>query len=152
MLDTQYGADLLVTDGSGRPVVAVELKNSLGLTRDVAVQLRRNLLDHQALGDGRYFLLLSQDWGYLWNEAQTADCLAPPAQEFPMQAVVARYAGHLGPSERLHKAELAAVIFRWLLTVAHSPNGLADEAERALRDAGLVDAISGGAVRHQMAE
>jgi hypothetical protein len=140
---------MLITDGNGCPVVAVEVKNRQALTRDVAVQLRRNLLVHRALGDAAYFLLLSQDRGYLWTDAQKADMLALPAREFPMQAVVARYVGRTDRAGRLRESAFAAMVFRWLQALTVSPNGVQDEAERVLRETGVIDAIRGGSVSHQ---
>lgn len=149
VLGTQYEVDLLVRDRAGRPVAAVELKNRQTLTREIAMQLRRNLLAHDVPGDVPYFLLLSQDVGYLWRATDAPDGLAPPSREFPMQAVMARYAGRARASERLRKAEFASIVFRWLQALTRAAGEARDEPERALQGVGLVDAMRGGSITHQ---
>src|SRR5438128_4830007 len=151
MLDTQYRPDLVISDRAGRPVAMVELKNRQDLRRDIAVQLRRNLAAHGALGSAPYFLMLSQDTGYLWKDARSQDLLAPPSQEFPMRAVVAQYSPRASSSDRLRESEFAALAFRWLQSLTESIDGTRDAAEVSLKEAGLLDAMRGGSVIDQAA-
>lgn len=146
MLGTQYRADLLISDRAGRPVAVVELKNRQDLRRDIAVQLRRNLAVHGALRSPPYFLLLSQDTGYLWKDAPAHDLLAPPLREFPMRAVVARYSGRGSAADRLPESEFAALVFRWLQSLTQAIDGARDDAESSLQEAGLLEEIRGGSV------
>jgi hypothetical protein len=151
MLGRDSRVDLLISDRVGEPVAAVELKNRRDLRRDIAVQLRRNLAAHGALGNAAYFLLLSQDTGYLWKDAGAHDWLAPPSWEFPMQAAVARYAGPARSPDRLRESEFAALVFRWLQALTQSIDGAREEPERSLEEAGLLEAMRGGAVADQVA-
>jgi|SRR5579884_712764 len=150
MQGTSQRADLLVCDSAGQPVATIELKNREQLSRDVAIQLRRNLATHAALGTAPYFLLLSQDAGYLWKNAHASELQAPPSAEFPMQGVVRRYSPGPDWSGRLGESEFAALVFRWLQSLTDQTNGVRDSAERTLKEAGLLDAMRGGSVAHQV--
>ena len=150
MHGADQGVDLVVTDSAGRPVAAVELKNRQDLNRDVAVQLRRNLAAHDALGNAPYFLLLSEDTGFVWKNAPANEILALPAAEFPMRSVVGRYSSGPSRPRRLRDTEFSALVFRWLQSLTRSTNGIADPAEMTLKEAGLLDAMRGGSVADQV--
>ena len=61
----RFLADALIRGALGDPIAVVEIKNRENLTQDVAIQLRRNLLVHGMLPNVPYFLLVSQDVGFL---------------------------------------------------------------------------------------
>jgi hypothetical protein len=149
MQGTPHEADLLVSDKTGKPVVMIELKNRQDMTRNVAVHLRRNLAAHDALGSVPYFLLLSQDAGYLWKNSPASDLLALPSAEFPMRAVVERYSPHTDGSRRLGGSEFSALVFRWLQSLTQPSNGIQDAAETTLKEAGVLEAMRGGSVADQ---
>ncbi|HET8852453.1 MAG TPA: hypothetical protein VFN02_07995, partial [Ktedonobacteraceae bacterium] len=83
--------DILVRDPDGFPIAIVEIKNRQNLSRDVATELRRSMVAHGLPARVPYFLLLSQDVGYLWKDVKQTDLDAPPTYEFPMDKVVTRY-------------------------------------------------------------
>lgn len=62
-------ANFRIIARDGTPVALVEIKNRQNLSADVAIQYCRNLLVHGALPRSPYFLLLSQDVGYIWKDA-----------------------------------------------------------------------------------
>lgn len=146
---TSHRADLLISDRAGNPVATVELKNRKDMSRDVAVEFRRNLAAHGALESTPYFLLLSQDAGYLWRNAAPGDLLALPSAEFPMRAVVERYSPRRAWSKRLRESEFSALIFRWLQSLTQPLVAARDPAETTLDRLGLLEAMRGGAIVDQ---
>jgi len=133
-------ADFVIHAPDGRFVAAVEVKNRESLTPELAEAIRRNMATHGQLPPAEFFLLLSQDTGYLWHQAYSeTDAVSI---RFPMKEVVARYAPSAG-SQRLRGSELDLVIQAWLLDLQHDnkPHTPADEA---LLRSGFVDAIRNG--------
>ena len=141
--------DVIVRGPSRDPVVVVEVKNREGLTPGVAAQLRGNMAAHGLLGRAAYFLLLSQDVGYLWREEPDAPWDVPPTAQFPMRSVVERYASTPLDGKRLRGLELELLIVHWLSELSlgqHTRNGALEEPERSLEEAGLLDVLRGASV------
>lgn len=149
MLRTKEQADLIVLDLQGRPVAAVEVKNVPNLDDEAAVRLRRNFVAHRALSEAPYFLLVSEDYGYLWTHAPPSLIAATPSFVIPMRQIAERYGASSTSHSRLQEAELEALVFQWLLDLAHRDASQDDEATRILRQAGFVEAIRGGRVLYQ---
>jgi hypothetical protein len=57
--------DLVIQDNKGNPIAVVEVKSRADLSQDVAIQIRRSMLARGLPAQIPYFLLLSQDEGYL---------------------------------------------------------------------------------------
>ncbi len=106
--------DLIINDKSGQLVAVVEVKNRQDLTPDLAAKLRRNLLAHDALPQSPYFLLLSQEKGYLWTPKEEMDIEALPAYEFSMLEVLNAYLSEELTGRRLRGDELEIVVSYWL--------------------------------------
>ena len=62
-------SDILIQNPEGQFVAVVEVKNMRDLSRDTATVLRRNSMVYNLLPQTPYFLLLSQDSGFLWKDA-----------------------------------------------------------------------------------
>lgn len=145
-------ADLIVRDDAGDPVFVVEVKNRKGLSAEIATQLRRNLVVHGLLRSARFFLLVSQDQGFLWAENARDLPDAPPRIEFPMSGVVRRYLPERSSDERLRGMELELVILQWLTDLTRAEGVDVDanaEPERSLAQVGLLDVLQGGTVLTQ---
>src|SRR5438046_4560432 len=142
-MDSTRVIDILVRNANGQPIAAVEVKNPQGLSRDVASTLRRNMLAHGLLPGVPYFLLLSQDTGFLWKGAGQKAPNAQPAYEFPMSKVIKRYLPEIGSKDRLRESELELVILQWLLSLTSSQQDAKDEPEKSLALSGLLDSIRG---------
>ncbi|HEY7023222.1 MAG TPA: hypothetical protein VH349_19035 [Ktedonobacterales bacterium] len=137
--------DILIKDHNDEPIVAVEVKNRQNLTPEIATTLRRNLIFHGFVPRTPYFLLLSQDVGYLWKDAALADPLAPPDYQFPLDNVLSRYLKSESP-RRLYGSELELVVAQWLIGLTLEQGDPTEEPEITLRSAGLDQAIRGGSV------
>lgn len=137
--------DFRITTRDGTPIAVVELKNRQNLSPDVAVEYRRNLLLHGALPRSPYFLLLSQDRGYIWKDANPAELDAVPTRTFPMSEVVERYSVIL-PDSRLTGVAFALLILPWLNDLSSGRRDSGQEPESSLAQTGFLDAIQGGSV------
>jgi hypothetical protein len=78
------GPDLLVQDPDGQFVAVVEIKNLQNFTKETATILRQNPMKYSILPQIPYFLLMSQDKGFLWKEAWQEGPDTPPDYEFSM--------------------------------------------------------------------
>jgi hypothetical protein len=135
-----FQPDLVIKDPDGRPIAVVEVKNRQDLSSDIAIEMRRNMLRRGLPAQVPYFLLLSQDVGYLWRESRQDNPDAPPAYEFPMDKVVKRYS-HREPGQRLYGTELELLVLQWLTNLSTKPQKMIEEPERTLELAGFNDSI-----------
>ena len=138
-------ADILVTDQSDRPAAAVEVKNRQQLSPEVAAILRRNHSVHGYLPSTPYYLMLTQDVGYLWTKLDPTRLDAPPDYQFPLENVIQRYLKS-APMRRLSEAELVLVILQWLIELTLELQPATEEPERTLAATGFLSAIRGGRV------
>jgi hypothetical protein len=135
--------DLLVRRQDGKPVAVIEIKNSLNLSRDVAAEMRRNLLDYGLQPSAPYFMLLSQDTGFLWNGVDEDGAEAQPEYEFPMESIVARYLRTPNSNVRLRGPQLELLVLQWLLDLTNGSLQVTDEPEKSLALSGLLDSLKG---------
>src|SRR5438309_1623509 len=105
--------DILIRDDQGYPVAVVEVNNRQNLSREVATELRHNLIDYGIPSRVPYFLILSQDVGFLWKESKLENLDAPPDYEFPMNSVMIRY-WKRNPEERLLGLAFELLVLQWL--------------------------------------
>jgi hypothetical protein len=134
-----FTADILIRDINERPVAVVEVKNRENLTRDIAIEFRCNLLEDAPLLDIPYFLLVSQDIGFLWKQSDQSKPDEPPTLEFPMNLVVERYFPAM--QGRLRESELAIVVLRWLAQLSWKSEEATIEPEKALASSGFIQAV-----------
>lgn len=137
--------DFRITTHDGSPIAIVEIKNRQNLSPDVAIQYRRNLLVHGALPRSLFFLLLSQDRGYIWKDANPAELDVAPTRAFPMSDVVERYSLTHSDS-RLTGTAFALLVLPWLNDLSSGSHDDGQEPERSLAQTGFLDAIQGGNV------
>jgi hypothetical protein len=137
--------DILIKSPQGFPIAVVEVKNQQNLSRDVATKLRRDMVAHGFLPQIPYFLLTSQDVGFLWKEPKHVSFDAPPTYEFPMDKVVARYLKR-EPGQRLYGAELELVVLQWLTDLALGTQKVVEEPEKTLALSGFNESIKGATV------
>jgi hypothetical protein len=137
--------DILIRSPEGYPIAVVEVKNRQNLSRDVATELRRNMVVHGLLPRVPYFLLTSQDVGFLWKGAKEENLDAPPTYEFPMEKVVARYLKR-EPEHRLYGAVLELLVLQWLNDLTRGAHKTTEEPEKTLALAGFNESIRGATV------
>ncbi len=141
----KFRADILVQSPDGRPIAVIEVKNRQHLSRDVAIDL------HSIMADGLphlipYFLLISQDTGFLWNEIGRKRLNTSPTLEFPMNDVVRRYLPEVSMQERLRDTELELIVLQWLIDLTGGIQEANQEPERSLALANFLNSIRGAMV------
>jgi hypothetical protein len=132
--------DILIRDDQGYPVAAVDVRNPQNLTRDVATEIGRNLLAYGLPIRVPYFLMVSQDVGFLWKQPRQENPDALPDYKFPMNKVVSRYR-KLNPEERLYGEVLKLIVLQWLTDLAEKPQKETEEPEKTLALAGFIESI-----------
>lgn len=132
----------------GNPIVYVDIKNPLRLSKEAARQRHEHIFKEYGFSNSpKYFLLVSQDHGYLWNPLNTHSSRNPDL-EFPMTEIVTRYFKEYTPDLRLRHNELAIIIYNWLsdLTMSLLAVPLVNESEKSLSNIGFLDAIQGATI------
>ncbi len=139
--------DIIVKSEGEEPVAIVEIMNRRELTPAVAQQIRRNLLVHGLARQIGFFLLLSQDRGYVWTPLSRDSVDSPPDGEFSMHEVVNYYLPVDDPHRRFQKPELELIVMQWLGKLATNGNlPYSTEPERVLGELGFVNAVRDGSV------
>ncbi|MGH2496945.1 MAG: hypothetical protein ACRDIV_19755 [Ktedonobacteraceae bacterium] len=134
--------DILIQSPDGDTIAVVEVKNLRNLSPDEATQIRRNLADFGVPVHVPFFMLLSQDVGFLWKDSKYENLDAPPMYTFPMENVVARYSDRK-PGERLYEAEFEILALRWLNQLTIKSHNSDEEPEKTLALSGFDEAIKG---------
>ncbi|MGB8348421.1 MAG: hypothetical protein WCD86_26305 [Ktedonobacteraceae bacterium] len=142
---TAFQPEILIQSPQGKPIAVVEVRNRQHFSLDIAREYRRNLLRHGLYPHGPYFLLASQDKGYLWTDAKENVIEAEPSYEFPMENVVARYMKTF-PGERLYGSVFELVVLQWLYDLSAGTSTSLEEPEKTLERAGFSRLIKGANV------
>jgi hypothetical protein len=135
-----FRPDLLIQDTNGHPIAVIEVQSRTNMSSDVATEIRRSILSRGLTTHVPYFLLLSQDKGFLWMDAQSNSFDNAPNYEFPMNGVVGRYSKR-NPEQRLYQTELELLILQWLTNLSSKPQQVNEEPERTLELTGFNDSI-----------
>lgn len=140
-------ADVLVKGLDGRPVAVVEVKNRPDLRAGIAASIRRNLITHGMVNQSvPYFLLVSQDAGFLWDQRSKSHPDDPPAVEFSMEPVVGYYVRWLAPDTRLDGSALEFVVANWLADQSIGNGPAFPETTEQLAAVGFLEAVEGAMV------
>lgn len=137
--------DIILQNPDGQFIAVIEVKNLPDLSRDVATILRSNSMTYTLLPQTPYFLLLSQDKGFLWKEAWREGPETPPTYEFPMSQVIARYTSR-DPEDRLYEIELEFLAMQWLKDIAAGKQKIVEEPEKTLALAGFDESIKDASI------
>ncbi|WIG60950.1 MAG: hypothetical protein OJF49_003698 [Ktedonobacterales bacterium] len=137
--------DITVTGQDGQQIAVVEVKSRENLSRDIATTYRRNMVAHGVASPVPFFVVISQDAGYLWKPGKGKAIDLPPDVEFSMDTIVQRYL-HEPPKHRLIGTELQLLVLEWLRDLSVGRDDRDEEPEKALAEAGFSDSIRGGEV------
>lgn len=140
-----FEPDLQIRSIEGKPIAVVEVKGGENLSTDVAMEIRRSMLSRGLPSQIPYFLLLSQDDGYLWRGSRQPDPDTPPEYHFPMKSVISRYSLRR-PDQRLYSTELELLVLHWLTNLIAKNQDTAEESEKTLAQAGFNDSVKNGVV------
>lgn len=145
MTTSRRVVDILIQSPDGDTIAVVEVKNIKDLTLNDAIELRHNLATYGFSFQAPFFLLLSQDMGFLWIDLTYRNLDSPPAYVFPMDKAIARYSNK-GPGERLYGEVLELIVYQWLLDLSYNPNNNTEEPERSLALSGFIKSIQGAKI------
>lgn len=137
--------DIILQNPDGQFIAVIEVKNLPNLSRDVATMIRSNSMTYSLLPQTPFFLLLSQDKGFLWKEAWREGPETPPGYEFPMNHVVSRYLKR-EPEDRLYEIELEFLAMQWLRDMAAGKQKTIEEPEKTLALAGFNESIKDASI------
>ena len=148
MQTVQRRADVIVKDANRNVLALVEVKNSQGLSPGVAATYRKNLMMH-GLVDGwsRFFLVVSQDVGYLWDQTTLLPGDEPaPTVAFPMTPVVQHYLPSFAGGAWLSGSQLELAVVQWLWDLARDAESRPREPEATLGETEFLRLIKGGRI------
>lgn len=109
--------DMTIRAEDGHLIAATEVKAYTGLTPNIAAELHKTWAEHKALPVNAYFLLVSQDNGYLWKEGNAQHLEQAPLATFSMNDIVERYLQGV-TAQRLRGSELALLVQQWLFDLS----------------------------------
>jgi hypothetical protein len=139
-------ADIAVYSPDDRLKLVVEVKGYKDATDEWAAQMRRNLLDYNAVPAAEYFLLVLPEHSYLWRENDSLDAV-PADYKVPTKDTL-RLRGHYANPEKLSSFALALLTSSWLDTLVVSQVSKEEAPELAwVFDSGLYDSIKDGSVK-----
>ncbi len=144
-LSRSFTPDLVIKNLDGDPIAIVEAQSRTNMSRDIAIGIRRNMLETGLPAHIPFFLLVSQDVGYLWKDTKVSEPDAPPISEFSMRNVIERYSVRK-PDQRLYGYELKLVVYHWLTNLSKPFKGNVEEPEKTLALFGFDDVIRGALV------
>lgn len=143
MTDTR--PDILIRSPEGSPIAVVEVKNIQNLSLKEVIDLRHSIALSGVAAQAPYFLLLSQDVGYLWKKTKHESLNEPPTAQFPMDKVVTRYSSNHS-NRRLYNEVLEILVLQWLTNLSENPQQTTEEPERTLALSGFNESIKGATV------
>jgi hypothetical protein len=148
MQTVQIGADIVVRDSGGNLLAWIDVRNREDLSPEIAAVLRRNLVTHGYVStDARYFMLVSQEFGYLWDEREARAGVLPSLPiVFSVGPIVRHYLPSLVDGDRLSGSQLELAITQWLWDLANTVEDRPREPETSLAGTDFVRSIEGGRV------
>ncbi|MGH2558393.1 MAG: hypothetical protein ACRDJH_04950 [Thermomicrobiales bacterium] len=141
------GLDVAVFYPGGAPIAFVEVKNAQIMSTAFAIDYRDRLLADLALPWSPYFLIVSQELGYIWDHRPWGEVRPSSPVEFSMRPVVSRYMPRLEDGAWLGGFSLNFIVIQWLDDLASQGVDLSSEPEATLERTGFIDEIRGGIVR-----
>lgn len=146
--------DLAMYDRDDQLVLIVEVKTKLNASNKWAAKLRRNILAHGTLPNAKFFLLALPDRFFLWsnNDALIAD--QEPTYSIDPQPLLKSYFDDTGLTADNISGETFELIVASLLSrlaqLKKNTQGNG-QVQQWLVESGLLDGISGGHLKHEVA-
>lgn len=110
---------IIARTANGTIIAVIEVKNRANLTPELAAFFRLNRWRFGLRSlHSPFFMLVSQEFGYLWDQRDGPRPDAPPTMTFSMRPIIERYARWLEPDERLGGPQLELIVAGWLNDLA----------------------------------
>jgi hypothetical protein len=143
------GTDFVIQSADRNAVAFVEVKNPIDFSPEVAAAYRQTLIGIlRPNWWPRFFMLVSQDVGYLWDEEtlpHEGDAPLPTIQ-FPMFPVIQFYLPSLADGRRLSGSSVELAVSQWLWELVRGVEDRPKEPEAALARTDFLQLIRGGRV------
>src|SRR5882757_9026868 len=146
--------DFVGYDHRGQVVLLAEPKSRLGTSEEWAAQLRRNILEQDALPETPFFLIATPDRIYIWKQRGLDVVEGPPDIIINARIALASYFEKLGrPVAEISPESFEFVVLWWLDDLASSSIAVdrQDASIRLLAESGLLDSIRNARIEHQAA-
>ena len=131
-------SDITIKNKDDQTIAMVEIKNSQNLSKEIADNFRKNLISNGLVSHTPYFLILSQDKGFLWNQKSEE---TKNIYEFSVKKILEKYLPISNSKDRLKGIQLEFLIFQWLndLALKHKEN--IPEINTPLTSSGFINDI-----------
>jgi len=140
-----FQPSMVIEDSNERPIAVVEVTSLSEMILDDALEIRESMLERGLPDHIPYFLLVSQDIGFLWKDDPSLKVDSPPNEVFSMENIMKRYSLRK-PEQRLYVEELEYVVLHWLMNLSSKPQEMDNEPEKTLVRTGFTDTIKGAMV------
>lgn len=140
-MSTILRPDILIESPSAGPIAIVEVRNRQNLAPHIAADMYQALNSYGYTVHAPFFLIVSQDTGYLWRQPAHTGQMSAAAMPFDMQPVIARYLPNWPLDRRLDGPGLKLVVGYWLNELAAGFGNAEYEPEYTLAAAGLLAAM-----------
>jgi len=146
-------ADLVVTSPLRKPILIVEVKRRIGVSKSWAASMRANLYLHSPFQSFQFFLLATSEQFFLWRGRDSSAENVMPDYACAAEDVLGSSLGNV----KLKAAELSPnglelAVGNWLESLVRSPKRFkpqSDEARELVVESGLLDALAGGSVAYE---
>jgi len=136
-----YKPDIIIRSKNNELIATVEIKNRKNFTREIAIDFRRNIIAHGLTQQYHYFLIISQDIGFLWSNKDNQELNSPPDKEFSMKSIIKKHTISHGKNVRFRESELELIIFQWLNDLTFKQKDYNQKTEKSLYDTGFIQDI-----------
>jgi hypothetical protein len=134
--------------------LAVEVKNKLRADPQWAAEWRRNIFAHGTYPHAPFFLMVFPDQAFLWTRSNEHLDAVRPDYVIDARPILQPFFDRAGVSPAsISSGSLELIVDAWLSDLIHSdqpPDQLPD-ALRWLVESGLLEAIRGGRLEHEVA-
>ncbi len=141
-----YKPDIIIRSKNDELIAIVEINNQKNLTRKIAIDYRRNIVAHGLTQQYHYFLIISQDTGFLWTNKDNQELNSPPDKEFSMKSIIKKHTITHGENIRFRESELELIIFQWLNDLTFKQKDYNQKTEESLYNTGFIRDIQDASI------
>lgn len=144
--------DVVIYDRNGQIVLIGEVKNKLNTTSTWAARMRRNIFAHGYLPPTTpYFLIALPDRLYLWKDVLSTVGVVKPDLDLDASTAFQPYFDSLDlDPKNLSGQALELVVIAWLTNLIMSTVSDLPSQEHWIVQTGLLEAIRGGCLEHEV--
>lgn len=139
--------DILIRNEQDEGIAVIEVKNQLRVPADIRDEYRKQLAGYGLLTGATYFLVLSQEMGFLWKGTPLVVLDTPPLLQFSMREIIQLYTQTTDPTaRRLEESEVEFLVYGWMFDLTSELRNPDTKTEKLLATTGFIDAVKRGLV------